>query len=74
MGAHTLGRFHQRESAHKYVWATDFASFNNQYYRNVVGKPDWFFDDDACTKVGHPQGASVLIDSPCCSRLSTAVD
>ena len=49
MGAHTLGRFHQRQSAHKYVWTTDFAAFNNQYYRNVVGKPDWFFDDAACT-------------------------
>ena len=24
MGAHTLGRFHQKQSAHKYVWTTDF--------------------------------------------------
>ena len=30
MGAHTLGRFHQKQSAHKYVWTTDFQAFNNQ--------------------------------------------
>jgi len=56
MGAHTMGRFHQKQTAHKYVWTTDFQAFNNQYYRNVVGKPDWFFDDDACTRVGDAWG------------------
>ena len=56
MGAHTLGRFHQRTTAHKYVWTIDFQAFNNQYYRNIVGKPDWFFDDDECTRVGDAWG------------------
>ena len=56
MGAHTLGRFHQKQSAHKYVWTTDFQAFNNQYFRNLAGRPDWFFDDDACTKVGDAWG------------------
>merc|ERR1719316_309227 len=56
MGAHTMGRFHQKQSAHKYVWTTDFQAFNNQYYRNIVGKPDWFFDDAECTRVGDAWG------------------
>lgn len=56
MGAHTVGRFHQRQTGHKYVWTTDFQAFNNQYYRNVAGKPDWFFDDDECTRVGDAWG------------------
>ena len=34
------------------MWTSDLQAFNNQYYRNIAGKPDWFFDDDACTKVG----------------------
>merc|ERR1712117_441538 len=37
---------------HKYVWTTDFYAFNNQFYRNIAGKDDWFFDDNECTKVG----------------------
>jgi len=69
MGAHTLGIFHQSETGHKYVWTTDFQSFSNQYYRNVVGKPDYFFDDNVgvnatCTKVGDAwgnRGAAVWI-------------
>jgi len=53
MGAHTLGKFHQRETGHKYLWTTDFQAFSNQYYRNIVGKDDWFFEDtNRCTKVG----------------------
>lgn len=56
MGAHTVGRFHQRQTGHKYVWTTDFQAFNNQYYRNIAGKEDWFFDDDECNKVGDAWG------------------
>merc|ERR1719277_2478768 len=56
MGAHTLGRFHQHKSGHKYVWTTDWQAFNNQYYRNIAGKEDWFFDDANCTKVGDAWG------------------
>lgn len=52
MGAHTLGRFHQPKSGHKYVWTTDWQAFNNQYYRNIAARDDWFFDDEKCTKVG----------------------
>jgi len=56
MGAHTLGKFHQDQTGHKYVWTTDFQAFNNQYYRNLAGKPSWFFDDEDCTKVGDAWG------------------
>ena len=56
MGAHTLGKFHQPRSAHKYVWTTSFFTFNNEYYRVVAGKEDWWFDDDVCTRVGDAWG------------------
>eukprot|EP00931_Biecheleriopsis_adriatica_P017728 TRINITY_DN12603_c0_g2_i1.p1 TRINITY_DN12603_c0_g2~~TRINITY_DN12603_c0_g2_i1.p1 ORF type:complete len:980 (-),score=132.53 TRINITY_DN12603_c0_g2_i1:112-2691(-) len=56
MGAHTLGKFHQRETGHKYLWTTDFQAFSNQYFRNIAGRPDYFFDDTQCTKVGDAWG------------------
>jgi len=56
MGAHTVGRFQQRITGHKYVWTSDFQAFNNQYYRNIAGKDDWFFDDQECTRVGDAWG------------------
>jgi len=56
MGAHTVGTFHQRQTGHKYVWTSDFQAFNNQFYRNIAGRDDWFFDDDECTKVGDAWG------------------
>jgi len=56
MGAHTMGRFQQRFTGHKYVWTSDFQAFNNQFYRNIAGREDWFFDDDECTKVGDAWG------------------
>ena len=40
MGAHSVGRFQQRMTGHKYVWTSDFQAFNNQYYRNIAGKDD----------------------------------
>jgi len=55
-GAHTLGVFNQTQFAHKYVWTTDFQALNNQYYRNIAGREDWFFDDQACTRVGDAWG------------------
>merc|ERR1719221_592280 len=56
MGAHTLGKFHQKKSGHKYVWTTDWAALNNQYFRNIAGRDDWFFDDQDCTPVGEAWG------------------
>ena len=56
MGAHTMGRFNQQQTGHKYVWTSDFQAFNNQFYRNIAGRADWFFDDDECTKVGDAWG------------------
>jgi len=56
MGAHTLGRFQQPQTGHKYVWTSDFQAFSNQFYRNIAGREDWFFDDDVCTKVGDAWG------------------
>jgi len=53
MGAHTLGRLHQHKTGHKYVWASDWQAFNNQYYRNLAARDDWMFNDgQKCTKVG----------------------
>lgn len=61
MGAHTVGTFQhqQRQTGHKYVWTSDFQAFNNQFYRNISGKEDWFFDDDECTRVGDAWGNKV---------------
>jgi len=30
--------------------------FNNQYYRNIVGKRDWHFDDNECNEIGNTKG------------------
>ena len=32
--------------------------FNNQYFRNIVGKPDWFYsrEDEDCNPVGNAKG------------------
>jgi len=56
MGAHTMGVFHQQQTGHKYVWTTDFQAFNNQLFRNIAGREDWFFDDEECNKVGDAWG------------------
>lgn len=45
MGAHTLGRFHVQLSGFRYTWTfKNEKLFNNQYYRNIVGKPDWYYE------------------------------
>ena len=45
MGAHTLGSMHIEISLLKYIWTTRAGnSFNNAYYKNIVRKTDWFFE------------------------------
>jgi hypothetical protein len=45
MGAHTLGKPHVTISLYRYNFKTRSGGlFNNGYYRNMVKKPDWFFD------------------------------
>jgi len=62
MGAHTLGKFHQHLSGFQYTWTVDFQAFNNQYYRALAARDDWFFDtpigelEGKCTKVGDAWG------------------
>lgn len=44
MGGHTLGRMDRGMSSFEYTWKTRSGHlFNNGYYRNMVGKPDWFY-------------------------------
>jgi len=59
MGAHTLGRVHVIISMFRYTWkARSNRLFNNGYYRNLVGKPDWFYptEETACVTVGNADG------------------
>jgi len=45
MGAHTLGRFHVGISGFRYTWTfKNEKLFNNQYFRNIVGRPSWFLE------------------------------
>merc|ERR1719232_1724602 len=53
MGAHTFGRLNVGTSLFRYVWTSRGTSFfNNDYYKMITDETRWFFDDDACTKVG----------------------
>ena len=53
MGAHTFGRLHVKTSLFRYVWTSRGTNFfNNDYYKMITDDTRWFFDDDACTKVG----------------------
>lgn len=53
MGSHTMGRLHQGTTMLPYVWIKSGGQqFNNQYYRNLVGKPDWYFVHDSGTGFG----------------------
>ena len=53
MGAHTFGRLHIHTSLFRYVWTSRGTNFwNNDYYKMITDEKRWFFDDDACTKVG----------------------
>ena len=53
MGAHSFGRFHVQTSLFRYVWKSRGEQmFNNDYYKMITDKERWFFNDNACTKVG----------------------
>merc|ERR1712107_121771 len=59
MGAHTMGRLHYTHTSMRYTWtARQEELFNNQYYRNMAGRRDWFFnaEDADCTHVGDAYG------------------
>eukprot|EP00408_Alexandrium_pacificum_P017718 CAMPEP_0171189598 /NCGR_PEP_ID=MMETSP0790-20130122/18428_1 /TAXON_ID=2925 /ORGANISM="Alexandrium catenella, Strain OF101" /LENGTH=694 /DNA_ID=CAMNT_0011654713 /DNA_START=38 /DNA_END=2123 /DNA_ORIENTATION=+ len=59
MGAHTLGRLHNKNSLFKYVWVhAGGMQFNNQYYRNIAGKRDFRFvvTQSECKQVGDAWG------------------
>eukprot|EP00756_Hemistasia_phaeocysticola_P021489 Hpha_TRINITY_DN15778_c1_g3::TRINITY_DN15778_c1_g3_i1::g.40632::m.40632 len=53
LGAHTLGRLHMGTTMLPYVWIKSGGQmFNNQYYRNLVKKPAWFWSHAEGTKNG----------------------
>ena len=53
MGAHTFGRLNFKTGLFRYVWTSRGEEmFNNDYYKMITDKKRWFFNDDACTKVG----------------------
>ena len=53
MGAHTFGRLHVTTSLFPYLWTSRGEMFfNNDYYKMITDDTRWFFDDNACTKVG----------------------
>ena len=53
MGAHTFGHLNVSTSLFRYVWTSSgHKFFNNDYYKMITDDTRWFFDDDACTKVG----------------------
>mmetsp|Transcript_137776 Transcript_137776/g.237824 ORF Transcript_137776/g.237824 Transcript_137776/m.237824 type:complete len:1615 (+) Transcript_137776:91-4935(+) len=56
MGAHTMGRFHSRQSLIRYIWVRNGGQmWNNEYYRNLANKPAYRFVDD-CRLVGSAWG------------------
>lgn len=61
MGAHTMGRVHYQNSLFRYVWVHHGGMmFNNQYYRNLVGKRDYRFVGDSCNRAGDAEGRAPL--------------
>jgi len=57
MGSHTFGTMQAKHGLFRYGWtAMNDLMFNNHYFRNMVGKPDWFFEDVNCNKVGDAFG------------------
>ena len=53
MGAHSFGEMHVKNSLFRYGWkAKGGDMFNNDYYKMITDEERWFFNDDACTKVG----------------------
>lgn len=57
MGAHTLGSFQTPNTGYWYTFTTQQEdAFNNQYYRNIALKDDWFYEDTQCVKQGTANG------------------
>ena len=57
MGAHTLGKNHGKTSLFHYVWVSRGTQmFNNDYYKMITDETRWYFNDNACTKVGDAYG------------------
>jgi len=60
MGAHTMGQPHIDISQIPYQWTSKGGRmFNNDYYRNIVGEPRWFFNIapwNQCEKIGNAFG------------------
>jgi len=57
LGGHTLGRLNVQHSLLPYVWTSRGGQlFNNHYYKLITNKDEWYFNDDACTKVGDAFG------------------
>jgi len=52
LGAHTFGRFHVHVSLFRYTWTSRGTHlFNNHYYKMLTLEDEYFFNDNACTKV-----------------------
>jgi len=57
MGAHSMGNFHTRSTGYFYTYVTQQEdAFNNQYFRNMALKDEWFYEDTNCTKRGTSEG------------------
>lgn len=57
MGAHTFGKNHVATSLFRYTWTSRGNTFfNNDYYKMITDETRWYFNDDACTKVGDAHG------------------
>jgi len=57
MGAHTFGRVHVIHSLFRYGWTSrNSLLFNNHYYRSMVKKNEWLYDDGSCTPIGDAFG------------------
>ena len=57
MGAHTFGKNHVATSLFRYTWTSRGNTFfNNDYYKMITDDTRWYFNDDACTKVGDAHG------------------
>jgi len=54
MGAHTLGNFQIPLNGYFYTFTSQQEdAFNNQYFRNMANKDEWFMEPDRkCTKTG----------------------
>jgi len=54
MGAHTLGNFQIPLNGYFYTFTSQQEdAFNNQYFRNIANKDEWFMEPDRkCTKTG----------------------